>query len=229
MFATRGITAGLALASIVSLAGCGSATKSETSPPSATASTSASASASATPNKTIKDYLAANQIVQTPVQPGEPGAPVVTVPALPGWSDLTTDQTTEPGGIPPYAAKGYDAASDPNNRPVIQLRLAKLVGDADSEQILQLAPADSQNTPGFEFMDKPGATTLSGYDGIAFSGTVPQNGQNWFTASRFIIIPDADPSTTYLVRLNGTAPESDKGPLIDALGIVDTSTTIESG
>ena len=227
MFATRGITAGLALASIVTLAGCGSATKTETSPTSAAASTSASASA--TPNKTIKDYLAANQIVQTPVQPGEPGTPVITLPALPGWSDLTTEQTTEAGGIPPYAAKGYDAATDPNARPVIQLRLAKLVGDADFEQLLQLAPADSQNTPGFAFKAKPGATTLSGYDGVAFSGIVPQNGQNWVTASRFIVIPDADPSTTYLVRLNGTAPESYEGPLMDALSLVDTSTTIESG
>jgi hypothetical protein len=203
----------------------------------------AATSASATPSTTIKDYLAANQIVQTPVQPGEPGAPVITLPALPGWSDLTTGQTTEAGGIPPYAAKGYDAATDPNAyaakgydaatdpnaRPVIQLRLAKLVGDADFEQILKLAPADSQNTPGFVFKAKPGATTLSGYDGVAFSGIVPRNGQNWVTALRFIVIPDADPSTTYLVRLNGTAPESYEGPLMDALSLVDTSTTIESG
>jgi hypothetical protein len=223
MFATRGITAGLALASIVTLSGCGTATKTETSP------TSASASASATPSKTITDYLAANQIVQTPIQPGEPGAPVITLPALPGWSDLTTEQTTEAGGIPPYAAKGYDAATDPNARPVIQLRLAKLVGDADFEQLLELAPADAQNTPGFAFKAKPGATTLSGYDGVAFSGIVPQNGQNWVTASRFIVIPDADPSTTYLVRLNGTAPESYEGPLMDALSLIDISTTIESG
>jgi hypothetical protein len=221
MFATRGITAGLALASIVTLSGCGTATKTETSP--------TSASASASPSTTIKDYLAANQIVQTPIRPGEPGAPIITLPALPGWSDLTTEQTTEAGGIPPYAAKGYDAATDPNARPVIQLRLAKLVGDADFEQILQLAPADSQNTPGFVFKAKPGATTLSGYDGVAFSGIVAQNGQNWVTASRFIVIPDADPSTTYLVRLNGTAPESYEGPLMDALSIIDMSTTIESG
>jgi len=227
MFATKGITAGLALASIVTLAGCGSATKTEMSPTSAAAS--ASASTSAVPSTTIKDYLAANQIVQTPVQPGVPGAPVITLPALPGWSDLTTEQTTEAGGVPPYAAKGYDAATDPNARPVIQLRLAKLVGDADFEQILTLAPADSQNTPGFTFKAKPGATTLAGYDGVAFSGIVPQNGQNWVTASRFIVIPDADPSTTYLVRLNGTAPESYEGPLMDALSLVDTSTMIESG
>jgi hypothetical protein len=227
MFANRRITAGLALASIVMLAGCGSTTKTETE--TETSPTSAAASASATPSKTITDYLAANQIVQTPIQPGEPGAPVIMLPALPGWSDLTTEQTTEAGGIPPYAAKGYDAATDPNARPVLQLRLAKLVGDADFEQLLQLAPADSQNTPGFAFKAKPGATTLSGYDGVAFSGIVAQNGQNWVTASRFIVIPDADPSTTYLVRLNGTAPESYEGPLMDALSLIDTSTTIESG
>ena len=219
--------AGLALTLGVTLTGCSSATKTE-----ATTTTSSSAATTSSPaaaaNKTIKDYLAENQIVQTPMHVGDPGAPVLTLPELPGWSDLSAEQTTVAGGVPPYAAKGFDAASG-GERPVIQVRLAKLTGNADFQQLLDLAPADAQNAPGFAFVNQPGPTTMGGFDGVAFSGTLPQEGQTFVTASRFIVIPDADPSTTYIVRLNGTAPESAQSVLMDAMGIVDSGTTIQPG
>jgi len=226
-------TAGIALTLTVALTSCSSATKTESTSSTSTTSTAspstaAPSSPAAAANRTIKDYLAENQIVQTPIQPGEPGAPVITLPALPDWSDLSAEQTTVAGGVPPYAAKGYDSATG-SERPVIQLRLAKLTGNVDFQQLLDLAPADAQNAPGFTFVTQPGPTTPGGFDGVAFSGTLPQDGQNFATASRFIVIPVADPSTTYIVRLNGTAPESDQGVLTDAMGIVDTGMTIEPG
>ncbi len=101
-----GVIAVSAVALGLSLAGCGSDTKSE---PSASKTTSSEASTTETtettttsaaepttsaqaagPNYTIVDYIRDNGIVETPVKRGDPGSPTIDLPTPPGWEDAGT-------------------------------------------------------------------------------------------------------------------------------------------
>ena len=96
MSVRAGVIAIAAVALGLSLAGCGSDTKTEPSGKESTTSSEATSTSGAAPstpakpagqNYTIVDYIRDNGIVETPVKRGDPGSPTIDLPVPPGWAE----------------------------------------------------------------------------------------------------------------------------------------------
>lgn len=224
-----GIFAVSAIALALSLAGCGSDTKTE---PSKTETTSSevttttttgaaepTTSAQATgPNYTIVDYIKDNGIVETPVKRGDPGAPAIDMPTPAGWEDA--------GPRTPDWAYGAIVSSDPAfaaDPPSITALLSKLTGNVDPAKILEFAPGEIKNLPGFEG-GEPNPDELSGFDATQVGGTYKKDGAVRAIAQKTVVIPGKD--GLYVLQLNVDALEDQIGAVIDATSAIDEQTTI---
>ena len=232
-----GITA---VALSVALVGCGSNTKTETKTSTSTStSTSITTTASkvapttsaqaAGPNKTMQDYIRENHIVETPIHRGDPGSPTIDIPVPPGWSDAgpnTPDWA--------YTARVYDQPQVPNDPPRITATVFKLTGNVDPEQILDYAPGELKNLPGFVPSDQGnrptrpsgvGAVPLGGFEASQLSGTYTKDGTQRFTGRNTAVIPR--PDGLYVLQMNFDVRADEKGPVLDALSnVIDPQTKI---
>ena len=96
--ARAGLIALAALTLGIGLAGCssdtsGSASSASSSATSSSAASSAQAapptsSAPPAPIVTLADYVRDNNIVETPVMPGDAGSPTIELPTREGWEDM---------------------------------------------------------------------------------------------------------------------------------------------
>jgi hypothetical protein len=168
---SRSIRAGaVAVAAIalgIGLSGCGSDTKSapstskQTSSSTSTTTSKAAPSTSAQaagPNKTIVDYIKENGIVETPVHRGDAGAPTIDLPFPPGWEDA--------GSRTPQWAYGAIVSTDPTfaqDPPTIIALVSKLAGNVDPAKILEYAPGEIKNLPGYDGSQDGSSSTLSGF------------------------------------------------------------------
>lgn len=145
----------LALATIsvalsLALVGCGhdhksgdktsSSTSTSTSTSTAT-STKSSTAPAAQAKYTIADYVKDNHISETPVHHGDPG-PNVDLPVPAGWQ-LNQNSGTSYGGIV------QSQPADPSDPPTVSALFSKLTGDVDPAKIIQYAPGEVQNLPGY--------------------------------------------------------------------------------
>ncbi|MUL82395.1 MULTISPECIES: LpqN/LpqT family lipoprotein [unclassified Mycolicibacterium] len=221
----RKVLAGLVAFSVsVSLAGCGSGTKTEPTT-SAAGTTRAEATSSAErpkiagPNKTINDYIAENKIAETPIKPNEPGTPNFDFPFPPDWS-RAGDRT--PAWA--YGAVVYDKPTDPADPPAIIAIASKLTGNVDPAEILQYAPGMLQNLPDFKSLMDPEKATLGGFEAIRSAGTYAHDGKLRVIAQKTVVIPGTD--ALFVLQLNADAPEGQKDVVIDAAKIIDEQTKI---
>jgi hypothetical protein len=204
-----GVIAVSAVALGLSLAGCGSDTKSE---PSASKTTSSEASITETTdttktsaaapttsaqatgkNYTIVDYIRDNGIVEIPVKRGDPGSPTID---------------------PAFKA-------DP---PTIVALVSKLTGNVDPAKVLEFAPGEIQNLPGFEGGAEGTADELSGFDAMQLGGTYKKDGVSRAIAQKTVVIPGKD--GLYVLQLNADGLEDQIGALMDATSAIDEQTTI---
>ena len=226
-------TAGLAAVSLsFALVGCGSDSKTEDKTSTATstsAATSTSTSAAASPspspaagkNETIADYLKQNKIQETtPIKPGAPGAPVIDLPKLQGWSDAGEQTPPDATG-----ALVFDTPKDPANPPTVIWVVSKLTGNVDPKKILELAPGELQNLPDWEPLGPPNNSTLSGFDAIQFGGNYTKNGQKRIIAQKTVAIPGKDGSL-YVLQMNAAAVDGQEVPLMDATSAIDKDAKI---
>jgi len=229
---TRSLRAGvIAVAAIaigVGLSGCGSDTKSEpstskqTSAASSTATSKAappSSAAAAGPNKTIVDYIKENEIVESPVHRGDPGSPTIVLPFPPGWEDA--------GSRTPDWAYGAIVSSDPamaQDPPTIIALVSKLTGNVDPAKILQYAPGEIKNLPGYDGAAEGTPSTLGGFDATQVGGTYTKDGAKRAIAQKTVVIPGQD--ALYVLQLNADGTEDQMGALMDATGVIDEQTTI---
>lgn len=230
---TRSLRAGVvAIAAIAigfGLSGCGSDTKSEpttteTTSAAATATTSKAAPApappdAAGPNKTIVDYIKENGIVEAPVHRGDPGSPTIDLPFPPGWEDA--------GNRKPQWAYGAIVFSDPamaQDPPTIIALVSKLTGNVDPAKILEYAPGEIKNLPGYEGAPEGSPTTLSGFDATQIGGIYTKDGVKRAIAQKTVVIPGQD--GLYVLQLNADGKEDQMGPLMDATTAIDEQTTI---
>ncbi len=155
---TRALRAGViaisAIAIGIGLSACGSDTKTEPSTSKQTSATSSATTSKAAPtstpqaagaNKTIVDYIKENGIVESPVHRGDPGAPTIDLPFPPGWEDA--------GNRTPEWAYGAIVSTDPamaQDPPTVIALVSKLAGDVDPAKILEFAPGEIKNLPGYE-------------------------------------------------------------------------------
>ena len=214
-----------AIALSLRLAGCSSDTETEatTSPETATTTTTTEApttSAQASgPAYTIVDYIKDNNIVETPVHRGDPGTPTVNLPFPPGWEDA--------GPRTPDWAWGAMVFTDPaaaNDPPTIIALMSKLTGNVDPAKILEFAPGELKNLPGYEGEGNGSASTLGGFDAWQMGGSYMKDGTKRMIAQKTVVIPGQD--GLYVLQLNADGLEAQMGPLMDATTVIDEQTTI---
>ena len=224
-------TAGLAAVSLsFALVGCGSDSKNEsetsTSTTTSTETTSKATETSASPapaagtNKTIQDYLKENQITEKPVKRGDPGSPNIDLAVPPGWSDAG-QQTPEWA----YGAIVFDSPQDKNDPPSIIAIVSKLTGNVDPQKVLEFAPGELQNLPGWTPLgDGANKSTLSGFDAVQLGGNYTKDGKKRIIAQKTVVIPGQD--GLYVLQMNADAVDGQEGPLMDATNVIDEKTTI---
>jgi hypothetical protein len=229
---TRALRAGvIAVAAIaigIGLSGCGSDTKSEpsTSKQASTASSTTTSKAAPTssaqasgPNKTIVDYIKESGIVESPMHRGDPGSPTITLPFPPGWEDA--------GSRTPAWAYGAIVSSDPamaQGPPTIIALVSKLTGNVDPAKILEYAPGEVKNLPGYDGAAAGSPSTLAGFDATQIGGTYTKDGVKRVIAQKTVVIPGQD--ALYVLQLNADGTEEQMGALMDATGAIDEQTTI---
>jgi hypothetical protein len=231
-----GVIAVAATAVGLTLAACGGSDSSgsassqdkTTSSSAAAASTSAQASPSGTaPGPapaagaayTIVDYIRDNKITETPIKPGTPGAPTVTLPIPPGWADAG-DRAPEWS----YRALVLTDPAMADNPPTITAIMSKLTGNVDPAEVLKAAPGEVKNLPGYENMGDGKATDLAGFDAYQIGGAYTKDGAKRLVAQKTVVIPTAD--AVYVLQINAEGTEDHIGPLMDATAAIDDQTTI---
>ena len=214
-----------AIALSLGLAGCSSDTETEatTSPETATTTTTTEApttSAQASgPAYTIVDYIKDNNIVETPVHRGDPGTPTVNLPFPPGWEDA--------GPRTPQWAWGAMVFTDPaaaKDPPTIIALMSKLTGNVDPAKILEFAPGELKNLPGYEGEGNGSASSLGGFDAWQMGGSYMKDGTKRMIAQKTVVIPGQN--GLYVLQLNADGVEDQIGPLMDATAAIDEQTTI---
>ncbi|GAB3218528.1 LpqN/LpqT family lipoprotein [Mycolicibacterium hippocampi] len=219
--------------------GCGSdttagsgTTASETTASETTASEATSATAAPTtgrtapreedprgPNPTIADYIVANNIQETPVSPGDPGAPVITLPSPDGWRDAGPD-TPEWA----YGAIVYTGPEAREYTPSIVAVVSRLTGNVDPQEILDLAAGELNNLPGWDPMSTGRSSTLAGFPAFHLGGTWEQDGVTKVVGQKTAVIEGGD--GLYVLQLNADGLESQMEFVGDATGDVDRGITI---
>ncbi|PEG58807.1 LpqN/LpqT family lipoprotein [Mycolicibacterium boenickei] len=213
----------------VMLTGCGGKTVSGTateatgSSETSTETTKTKADEPSTPSAghqyTIVDYIRDNNITETPVHRGDPGTPQLDMPIPEGWADATSSA--------PEWAWGAIVSTDPEfaaDPPSIIALMSKLTGDVDPAKILEYAPNEIRNLPGYENQGDGSADELSGFDAYQIGGTYVKDGATRLIAQKTVVIPGAD--GLFVLQFNADGTEDQMGPLMDATAAIDEQTVI---
>jgi serine/threonine-protein kinase len=171
------------------------------------------------PGYTIVDYIRDAGIVETPVKRGDPGSPTIDLPFPPGWEDA--------GDRTPDWAYGAIVSSDPAlaaDPPAIIALVSKLTGNVDPAKILEYAPAEITNLPGYTGAQTGSPGTLDGFDAIQIGGTYIKDGVRRAIAQKTVVIPSGD--GVFVLQLNADGPEDQMTVLMDATSVIDEQTTI---
>ncbi len=216
----------ISLALSFALVGCGhdhkSADKTTTSTSASTptstsgASSQTSAAPAAKAKYTIADYVKDNNISETPVHHGDPG-PNVDLPVPTGWQ-LNQDSGTSYGGVV------QTQPANPSDPPTISSLFSRLTGNVDPAKVLQYAPGELQNLPGFQGGGDGSASTLGGFQAWQLGGTYQRGGKTRVMAQKTVVIPSQ--GALYVLQLNAESLESDQGSLMEAAMAIDEKTTI---
>lgn len=226
-----GVIAIAAVALGLGLAGCGSDTKSESTKSESSTSEETSASETSTSeapptsppaqgaNYTIVDYIRENGIQETPVKRGDPGSPTIDLPFPPGWSDAgpRTPQWA-------YAAIVSDDPAMADDPPTIIALVSKLTGNVDPAKILEFAPGEIKNLPGYEGAEDGSPSKLSDFEAVQIGGTYTKDGVLRAIAQKTVVIPGQD--GLYVLQLNADGREDQMMALMDATSVIDERTKI---
>jgi hypothetical protein len=231
--AITGVAAAATALALV-LSGCGSDTKTEEGTPTKASKTSSETSTKAAPstakvaprdedaagpNQTIASYIAENNIQEAPVKRGDPGSPTIDLPVPDGWEPAGED-TPEWA----YGAIVYTGPEAAEYSPSIVALVSKLTGNVDPQQIIDLAPGELQNLPGWQAMNEGETSTLGDYPAYQLGGTWTQDGLTKIVAQKTVVIPG--PDGLYVLQLNADGLESQGEVIGAATNVIDEQTTI---
>ena len=175
---------------------------------------SATARVGSGPNKTLADYFAANDITQTPVRPGEPGTPSITIPLPPGWSEAGPDPRSGA-----YVEFLYDDATNPDDVPFVEVLVSRLEGPADPAKVLEYAPGELRNLPGYRSVSEPMTSKLSGFDAVQLAGLYNNAGEERLIAQKTVAIPLGN--SLFVLQMNADTPKVDAQALQLATVVID--------
>ncbi|BBX00316.1 hypothetical protein BST36_23775 [Mycolicibacterium moriokaense] len=225
----------LAAALALVLSGCGSDTKTEPSKSESETTTTTTTSVKAAPkttakvaprdedaagpNPTIASYIVDNKIQETQVKQGDPGAPIIDLPIPEGWEPAGEDTPDWA-----YGAIVYTGPEAAEYSPSIVALLSKLTGNVDPQAIIDLAPGELQNLPGWEASNEGETSTLGDYPAYQLGGTWKSEGLTKIVAQKTVVIPGAD--GLYVLQLNADGLE-DQGEIVGAAtNVIDEQTKI---
>ncbi len=230
--AQRAGVAATAVALGIGLSACGSDTPGEATKAAETSVTSESAATSAPdtppptssapatpPGLTLDQYIADNAISSSDVQQGDPDAPTITLPFPPGWE--AAGPGTPQGA---YAALTYTGPPPSPNPPTIVAFLSKLTGEVDPAKILEYAPNDTRELPGFQGASAGQKSSLAGYEATQIGGFYTKDGGTWLIAQKTVVIPAQD--GVYVLKITAEGSEDLAMQLMDATAAIDDQTTI---
>lgn len=187
--------------------------------PPSTAKIAPRAEDAAGPHPTIADYIAENNIRETPVQQGDPGAPVLDLPVPEGWAQAG-ENTPEWA----YGAIVYTGPEASEYTPSIVALVSKLTGNVDGQAIIDLAPGELQNLQGWNPLNTGEVSSLGDYPAYQLAGTWESDGQTKVVAQKTVVIPGAD--GLYVLQLNADGLEAQAGIVGAATDVIDAQTTI---
>lgn len=233
MTAINGVAIAIAALGI-GLVGCGGSTSSNNASSKTSAATSAGATPTSAnpqskvaprtsvpgPNPTIASYIKQNNITQTPVHRGDPGAPTINLPIPDGWADAGPD--TPATAYWAVVDNGPEAAK---YTPSIVATLSKLDGDVDPQKILDASPGELKNLPGFKPMGDGNDDSLGDSPAHEYGGTWQQDGQTRAVAEKTVVI-EGNEDTVYLLQLNIDCLADQIDKVLPATMTIDEKATI---
>jgi hypothetical protein len=208
---------------LIILAGVQSSESSNTSTSTSTSTSTATTSAPPAfaqapgPNETIGDYIKKNNIQETTITHGTPGAAKIDLPVPVGWTWIPE------GADAPYGGIVFNTPTDPKDPPKIIAIVAKLTGDVDTDKLLAVAPGEVKNLPGYNGGDGR-KSTLSGHPAYQIAGSYTKNGVTRMVAQKMVVIQSKD--GVYVLQLKAEGPQADANALNDVTGVIDQQTTI---
>ncbi|WP_078354043.1 LpqN/LpqT family lipoprotein [Mycobacteroides chelonae] len=229
-----------ALCLTVTLAACGGASKDNTSTTSSKSSASSSTtttSAVAQPDKsklsprnlqskagaanyTIADYIKDQNITETLIHQGDPGAPEVAIQFPDGWVSAGPDTPDYAYGAIVYTGPEAQGA---NYTPNIIAILSRLDGNVDPAQLLTLAGNEMKNLPEFVPVGD-GSAEVSGYRAYRIAGSYNLDGIKAASGQETVVIPSN--GALYILQMNATSNEEQSEALFTAMSAIDKSITI---
>ena len=99
-----------------------------------------------------------------------------------------------------------------------------LTGNVDPAKVLEFAPGEIKNLPGYEGGESGNPSTLGGFDATQIGGTYTKDGVKRAIAQKTVAIPGQD--GLYVLQINADGREDQLGPLMDATTAIDEQTTI---
>jgi hypothetical protein len=171
------------------------------------------------PNPTIASYIKDNNIQETPVKRGDPGSPTIDLPVPDGWEPAGEDTPDWA-----YGAIVYNGPDAGDYTPSIVALVSKLTGNVDPQKIIDLAPGELNNLPGWSAMNEGEASTLGEYPAYQLGGTWTQDGKTKVVAQKTVVIPGND--GLYVLQLNADGLENQKELIGAATDVIDSQTTI---
>lgn len=171
------------------------------------------------PNPTIASYIAENNIAEAPVKRGDPGSPVLDLPVPEGW-EPAGDSTPEWA----YGAIVYTGQEADEYTPSIVALMSKLTGDVDPQAIIDLAPGELQNLPGWTPLNEGEVSSLGDYPAYQLGGTWESEGRTKIVAQKTVVIPGND--GLYVLQLNADGLDSQAEIVGAATRVIDEQTTI---
>ena len=186
-------------------------TSTSTSTSTATTSAPSTSAQASGPNETIADYIKKNNIQQTTITHGTPGAPTIDLPVPEGWTRIPEGADALYGGIV------FNTPTNPDDPPKIIAIVEKLTGDVDTYKLLAVSPGEIKNLPGYKGSDGQ-LSTLSGYPASRLGGSYTKNGVTRMVAQNTVAIERKD--GIYVLQLNAEGPEADAGALMAATGVM---------
>jgi hypothetical protein len=171
------------------------------------------------PNPSIQSYIAENNIQEVQVNRGDPGSPTIDLPIPDGW-EPAGENTPEWA----YGAIVYTGPEAGEYSPSIVALLSKLTGNVDPQKIIDLAPGEMNNLPGFEAWNEGAVSTLGDYPAYQLGGTWQNEGLTKITAQKTVVIPGGD--GLYVLQLNADGLEEQSDIITAATDVIDSQTSI---
>ena len=170
-------------------------------------------------SQTLQDYLSGSSITARSVRRGEPGAPQITLGLPPNWADSGPDTPAWA-----YGEAFMKDSTDLNDPAVVDVLLSKVSGDFDHQLILEYAPGELRNLPGYQSVSPAERSTLSGFEAVQLGGLYTRDGQERIIAQKTVVIPVGD--ETYVLQINADASKADAPELHYATGVMDEKAEI---